>query len=195
LGKIDTPKFRAAIAAIDEANGRDPNITGGQPAELLYSKRMSAWLARLYPDAGEALQLAARAQHIRRWEIPRGSFEMTRAGYHRWRTRLYGFHADAAEAILRAVGYDDDTIARVRALLLKQNLKTNPDMQALEDVICLVFLESYFADFAPKHDEEKVITILRRTWKKMSDHGHAAALALPMEPKARELVEKALKGP
>jgi hypothetical protein len=182
-------RFNLAIDRIDAANAADPH-----GAEVVYAQRMTDWLARLYPDASEALRLAARAQHIRRWEIPRDTFPMGRIGYHRWRTTLYSFHADAAEEILREVGYDDATIGRVRSLLRKERLKSDPEVQALEDVICLVFLENYFAEFAPKHDEEKVIVILRRTWAKMSDAGHAAAMKLELPEEARRLVERALAG-
>lgn len=182
-------RFDAALEKIDAANAADPN-----GSEILYSHRMTDWLNRMYPDASEALRLAARAQHIRRWEIPRNSFPMDRAGYHRWRTTLYTFHADAAEKILREVGYDDATIARVRSFLRKERLKTDPETQALEDVICLVFLENYFADFATEHDEEKIIVILRRTWAKMSEVGHAAALKLDLPESAQRLIERALSG-
>jgi hypothetical protein len=185
-------RFIAAIAQFDAANAQDPKVINGVGAEVLYARRMTDWLSRLYPQADEVLQLAARAQHIRRWTIPRASFPMTRMGYHKWRTSLYSFHADTAAEILRQVGYDDVTIARVRSLLRKEKLNSDPQMQMLEDVACLVFLENYFADFAPKHDEEKVIVILRRTWKKMSEHAHAAALKLPLPPEARRIVEKAL---
>jgi hypothetical protein len=189
-----SPRFRSAIEAFDAANDEDPAQIAGVAAEVLYARRMTDWLNRLYPDAGESLHLAARSQHIRRWEIPRYRFPMTRAGYHRWRTSLYSFHADTAAEILHRIGYDDSTIDRVRSLLKKQNLKSDPEMQMLEDVICLVFLESYFADFAAKHDEEKVIDILRRTWKKMSPHAHAAALQLQLSKQARQLIEKAIGG-
>jgi hypothetical protein len=185
-------QFRTAIEKFDAANAQDPTLVGGAPAELVYARRMTDWLRRLYPDAAEALQLAARAQHIRRWMIPRSRYPMTRQGYHQWRTTLYSFHADEAARILHEVGYDDATIDRVRSLLRKEKLKAGPQTQALEDVICLVFLENYFADFAIKHEEEKVIGILRRTWKKMSERGRAAALELPLTPEARRLVEKAL---
>jgi hypothetical protein len=188
----DTHRFHDAIAGFDAANAQDPNVISDEPAELVYARRMTDWLNKLYPDADEILRLAARSQHIRRWMVPRSKYPITRAGYHQWRTFLYSFHADAATEILRAVGYDEQTISRVRSLLKKEKLKADPEVQKLEDVICLVFLESYFADFAAKHDEEKVIGILRRTWKKMSEHGHAAALRLEMPPEARRLVEKAL---
>ena len=188
----DTDRFHAAIGKFDAANSHDPTFVGGVPAELLYARRMTDWLNRLYPDADEILQLAARSQHIRRWMIPRSSYPMTRAGYHQWRTTLYTFHADAAAEILRQIGYDDAAVARVRSLLRKEKLKSDPQMQMLEDVVCLVFLENYFADFAIKHDEGKVVDILRRTWKKMSQRGRAAALELPLKPEARRLVEKAL---
>ena len=153
---------------------------------------MSEWLDRLAPDAPEPVRLAARAQHIRRWEIPRASYPMDRAGYHRWRTDLGKFHAQVTGQILREVGFEDATVARVQSLLRKERLKADPDAQLLEDVICLVFLENYFAPFSERHDEEKLIGILRRTWAKMSPRGHASALQLQLPPEKRRLVEKAL---
>jgi hypothetical protein len=94
---------------------------------------------------------------------------------------------------LKEVGYDDATIARVGSLLRKRGLKTDPDMQLLEDVICLVFLENYFHDFARKHDEAKLISILQKTWRKMSDRAHRAALALSYAPEDLVLINKALR--
>jgi hypothetical protein len=190
-------RFEQAISRFDLSNAEDPRTVAGPDgapisAELLYAQRMTTWLNRLYPKASEPLQLAARAQHIQRWKIPRDSYPMDRAGYHRWRTALYGFHADTAAAILADVGYDAATIERVRFLLQKQRLKSDADTQALEDTICLVFLESYFADFAATQDEEKLMTILRRTWAKMSPVGHAAALQLPLPLKLAALVKQAL---
>ena len=187
----DTERFRAAINRIDAANCE---MYQGQqrPRELLYSERMTAWLARMAPNASEPVRLAARAQHIRRWEIPRNSYPMDRNGYRCWRTDLGKFHAETAGRILRSVGYDETTIERVGSLLRKERLKTDPDCQLLEDVICLVFLEYELADFAKKHDEEKLIHILRRTWKKMSLRGHKAALALPLADDLLAIVEKAV---
>jgi hypothetical protein len=187
-----TEKFALAIERIDAANAVDPNQINGIPAELLYSRRMTDWLARLYPEASEALQIAARAQHIRRWEVPRNSYPMDRAGYHRWRTGLYSFHAEITGGILREVGYSQAIIDRVQSLLKKQRLKADSETQALEDVICVVFLENYFAEFAAKHEAQKVIGILQKTWAKMSPIGQAAALGLPMTDQAMALVSRAL---
>jgi hypothetical protein len=192
---MNSDRFNDAIRRFDAANSQDPVQVDATPAQLLYAIRMADWLNRLYPLASEPLRLAARAQHIRRWMIPRNSYPMTRAGYHKWRTALYDFHAQTAEKILAGVGYDPATIAAVRSLLRKEKLKSNPDMQALEDVICLVFLENELPDFAPRHDEAKLLTILRRTWAKMSPHGHAAALQLNYPPEIRSLIEKALSSP
>jgi hypothetical protein len=184
-----TPRFIAAIERIDAVNAQDPH-----GKELLYSQRMSAWLERIEPDASEALRLAARAQHIRRWAIPRSDYPMDRIGYLKWRTTLYKFHADEAVRILREVEYEEATIARVAALVRKEQIKSDPDAQTLEDVICLVFLENYFAEFAAGHDEDKVINILRRTWRKMSERGREMALTLEISPAAKRLVERALSG-
>lgn len=189
-------RFEAAIAAFDAENAKDPNfiMVDGEdvPKELAYARQMSRWLEKLVPGASEALRLAACAQHIRRWEIPRRDYPMDRVGYLRWRTDLKHFHARIAGDILESLGYDAETVGRVQSLLKKQRLKQDPEAQALEDVICLVFLENYFADFAKQHDPEKIVDIVRKTWKKMSPAGHEAALKLELPPEARALVERAL---
>ncbi|MCB2379483.1 DUF4202 domain-containing protein [Hymenobacter sp. BT635] len=194
---FSTARFTAALERFDAANTEDPNQdtdTEGRswPKELLYAQRMSACLARVAPEAPEAVQLAARCQHIRRWAIPRHDFPMDRAGYHQWRNTLKKYHADVAGQILTEVGYDEATIARVQALLQKQQLTRDADVQLLEDVICLVFLEYYFLDFARQHPEEKIIDIVQKTWRKMTPQGHALALQLPLPPDAQALVAKAL---
>jgi hypothetical protein len=186
-GKPD--RFTAALERIDAANAADP--TG---EALLYGQRMSQTLDDFLPGAAEHLKIAARAQHIRRWEIPRDSYPLDRKGYHLWRTRLYEFHADAAEEILRAVGYDEAFIGRVRDLLMKKRIKADEEMQTLEDVICLVFLRWYYAVFIADHEDATVITILQRTWKKMSERGHEAALKLELSGRGLELVKRALSG-
>ncbi len=193
-----TERQEDAIACIDAANAEDPNrefVDGAaRPAALVYAERMTGWLETLAPDASEALRVATRAQHIERWTIPRAEFPDGREGYFRWRTTLAKFHAERTAGILAEAGYEADVIDRVKGLLRKHRLKTDPEVQTLEDVACLVFLESYFADFSKQHDEDKVIGILRKTWAKMSPKGHDAALALDMPAEARALVEKALSG-
>lgn len=188
--------FEQAIALIDQANAQDPDrvqANGTQwPGELLYSIRMSERLNIFEPQAPEHLKLAARAQHIRRWEIPRDSYPLDRKGYHLWRTTLYSHHAEVAGTLLKEAGYEQATIDRVGQLLRKERLKSDADMQTLEDVICLVFLEHYFDDFAKAHNDEKLITILRRTWGKMSTRGQHAAMSLPLSERAKSLVGRAL---
>lgn len=192
----DPNRFQRAIEAIDAANAADPRQVSFDdrdwPYELLYARRMTEWLDRLEPDASEALRLAARCQHVRRWEVPRETYPMTREGYHRWRTAMYGFHAEKAAEILREVGYDEAAVSRVQSLLRKEGLRSDPEMRTLEDVICLVFLENYFTEFARDRDEGKLVTILQRTWRKMTPRGHAAALALDLPAEDRRLIEKAL---
>ncbi|RLT33793.1 MAG: DUF4202 domain-containing protein [Chloroflexi bacterium] len=193
---VESPRFQQAIARFDAANAADPNREIWQgveyPKELLYSQRMTSWLNRFAPDASEALRLAVAAQHIRRWESPRSDYPEGKAGYKAWRSNLARFHAETAGAILAEVGYEDETIRRAQGLIRKEQLKRDSEAQCLEDVACLVFLESYFTDFSQKHDEAKLIDILQKTWKKMSPEGHAAALGLALPEEARGLVEKAL---
>ena len=190
-------RLEQTLAAFDAVNAQDPNteIIHGKAIskELIYSQRMSDQLHKFLPGASEALQLAARSQHICRWKIPRSDYPMDRQGYKKWRLDLAVFHGETAEEILQANGYDKTLIHRVKDLLLKRSLKRDAEVQVLEDVICLVFLEFYLDDFASKHDEAKLIDIIQKTWNKMSDAGHAAALKLPLSNAILNLVTKALQ--
>jgi hypothetical protein len=189
-------RLSEAIMAIDTANADDPNTESdngiARPAALLYGKRMSSALEKLYPDAGELLKLAARAQHIRRWTIARSGYPMDRQGYLQWRNTLKHMHADLTGEIMERCAYPPPAIARVKSLLRKEHLKRDPETQAIEDAACIVFLGYYFEEFAAKHDDRKIIAILRKTWIKMSETGRRAALALPLSPKAQALIEAAL---
>jgi len=189
--------FTKAIQLFDEANTKDSfkeedNNGVSHPKELLYSQRMSEQLNHFEPNASEAVQLAARCQHICRWEIPRDSYEMNRVGYLTWRKDLLKFHAKKASEILTQVGYDKNTIEQVAFLLQKKQLKRNEDSQLLEDVICLVFLNHYFEKFSQKYSEQKLIDILQKTWSKMSEKGHEAALKLKLSENSLALINKAL---
>ena len=186
-------RFDLALAAIDAVHADDPEKdSAGQPKELAYARRMSAWLKKLAPDASEALRLAVRCQHLRRWAIPRSSFPEGKVGYLRWRKEESLAHATLAGEILARAGYEADAVTRVQSLIKKERIKHDAEAQMLEDVTCLVFLEHEFAAFAPKHDEAKLIDILRKTWPKMSARGQAAALELKLPATLRALVEKAL---
>jgi len=189
---MSSEKEPLAIQRFDEANSKDPNLDQGRPKELIYAERMSAWLEKMFPDASDVLRLAARAQHLERWKILRKDYVSDRVGYLKWRADLKNYHAARAAEILRDVGYEEETIARCATLIKKENLKLDAEVQALEDVACLVFLENYFADFSAQHETDKVIEIVRKTWQKMSRQGHAAALSLPLSDAAKTLIEKAL---
>ena len=160
----DTRQFEAALRRFDAENARDPNreMAGGvsHPRELLFAQRLTDWVLRLCPDASEELRLAARCQHICRWEIPRGSYPMTRPGYLKWRADLKQFHAQKAGEILREIGYDESAVRRVQELNLKKNFPDDPETRVLEDALCLVFLQFQFAGLAAKTDEDKTINAL-----------------------------------
>lgn len=193
---VEPPKRIRAFELFDKANEEDPNkeeVQGKTYAkEFLYAIRMSEMLNNFEPNASEALQLSARCQHICRWEIPRESYDMDRVGYLKWREALKKYHAQKASVILKEVGYDQETIDQVTFLILKKQLKKNEETQTLEDVICLVFLAFYLEPFVKKHSEEKLIDILQKTWGKMSEKGHEAALKIPYSKSSLTLIQKAL---
>lgn len=182
---IDLERFNNTIASFDAINAKDPNqqtINGvDRPKELLYAERLSEILSRYAPKASETLKLAARAQHIQRWISPRSDYPMTKPGYMQWRGNLKKHHANVASKIMQEQGYDEDTTQQVVSLLKKENLHSNADMQILEDVIVLAFLEYDLDAFVQKYSdypEEKLLTILRKSYLKMSEKGRAAALTL-----------------
>jgi hypothetical protein len=188
--------FEAALRRFDEENAKDPNRerVGGQdlPRELLYAQRLTGWVLRLCPDASETLRLAAHCQHLCRWMVPRASYTMTRAGYLKWREDLRHFHAEKAGAILREVGYPEETIARVQGLNLKRNFPNDPEGRVLEDALCLVFLEHQLASLATKSTDEKMINALQKAWKKMTPAARTLALTLPYGPREKALLDQAL---
>jgi hypothetical protein len=193
---LDGGVLDRALAEIDRIHRTDPvSIDAGEERvarELDYARRATAWLCRLVAEPSDALHIAVRAQHLARWELPRSSYPMDRPGYHRWRTELQKRHAVRASEIALAAGFTPEVADRVRRLIEKRNLKTDPDAQALEDAACLTFLEGEFAEFAAKHSDEKVIEILQKTWAKMSPAAHALALTIPMDERSRRLVTAAL---
>lgn len=194
---MNDDRLERVLGLIDEANAQDPNkeVWQGESysKELLYGMRMTEWLDRLYPGSPDLLHIAARGQHIRRWEIPRQSYPDTREGYLQWRSYLYGFHADRVAELMTQAGYDSTDIKRVRQILQKRGLKSDPDVQSIEDVACLVFLEYYFAPFAVIHNQEKLIGIVRKTWKKMSEHARNRALELKFPDAIQSLLVIALQ--
>lgn len=180
---MNVERFNRTIAAFDNANAQDPNqeVHEGKtyPKELLYGQRMSQYLLSFRPTASEVLQLAARSQHIRRWEIPRNSFAAGRSGYLQWREKLKVYHASLAEEIMQDAGYPLEDIERMQKLILKKGLKSDDEVQALEDVVCVVFLRYYFEDFAKDYEPEKIKDILQKTLRKMSEAGIDFAKNLP----------------
>ena len=185
-----------ALAAIDAANSEDPNVvtvrgrTG--PKEVVHAELVSEWVRRLRPDSGEALLLAARGHHFRRWTIPRSSFPEGRAAYLRWRRTLQKQQADELGALLDDCGYEASTIARVQALVRKEGLGRDPEAQTLEDAVCLVFLETQFLDVAARLEPETLRSVVVKTAAKMSPEGSAAIADVPLDPLARELLDGAL---
>ena len=186
-------KFSTAMADIDAVHAEDPEKdAAGQPKELAYARRMSVWLAKLAPQASEHLKLATRCQHLRRWAIPRASYPEGKVGYLRWRKEESLAHAALAGEILARAGYAAAVVARVQSLVKKERIKHDAEAQLVEDATCLAFLEIDFAGFAQKHDEAKVLDILRKSWSKMSPRGHEAALGLALPAPLRAIMEKAL---
>jgi hypothetical protein len=196
---VTSERFRTAIAAIDDANRLDPNtetfrgLSG--PKEVVHAVLATEWVTRLAPDADEALLLAARGHHLRRWTMPRASYPPGRSSYLKWRAALHQQHARELGEILVAAGYDEMTVVRVQALVRKERLGrpgADPAVQVLEDALCLVFLETQLGDVATRLEPETLTRVIVKTAAKMSDAGRACIPDLPLGPGARRLLDEAL---
>ncbi|EMC92034.1 hypothetical protein BAUCODRAFT_78464 [Baudoinia panamericana UAMH 10762] len=195
-----SPDYEKARLKIYKAHDEDPNkhtTSDGKevPYETHYAEQMESYLAKRAPDASDVLKLAVCGQHFRRWEVPRDKYPMTRIGYHTWRTHLKKRQAQLVGQILDECGYPLTDTKRCMALIEKEGLKQGEEeVQVLEDVACLVFLDDQFDEFKEKHDEEKIVNILKKTWVKMSKEGQDLALQIPMTDECKALVQKALSG-
>ncbi len=189
-------RFEALIQRIDQLNRDDPKrelVDGvSYPYEFLYSIRVTDWVLRLNPQASEALRIAARGQHLCRWMIPRDRYERNRRGYLRWRETLKAFHAQRVGELMREVGYGEDMVPRVQAIMSKRLLETDPDTQTLEDALCLVFLETQLTPLRQNTPTDKMQTILLKTWRKMSERGRVAAFQLPLSEEEKAFIVQAL---
>jgi hypothetical protein len=192
----DGERLRRALVAIDAANAGDPqriSVRGDvRPKELAHAELVSEWVERLRPDASEALRLAARAHHVRRWEIPRVRYPEGRSGYLRWRMALGAHHAKVVGEILAGEGYGEPTIARVQEIVRKWNLGRDEEVQVLEDALCLVFLETQFHDLTRRLEPDKLLEVTRKTLRKMSPRAVELTAELPLDPQDRAYIERAV---
>jgi hypothetical protein len=192
---VDDERFARAVSAIDRANADDPNrvMVRGElrPKEVAHAELATEWVRRLDPDPSEALLLAARAHHIRRWVIPRASYPTGRAGYLRWRRALHQVHAEEVAEIMREVGYQQPTIERVQRVVAKKDLGKDRDAQVLEDALCLIFVETQLHDLGRRLARPKMLDVVRKTLAKMSDEAIHLALTIELTDEDRALVLEA----
>jgi hypothetical protein len=183
---------RAARQAIDEAHAADPDRPGGRAGEAEYADRVEDWVLRLVPAPSPALRLAARAQHLERWVVGRQEFPEGRGGYLRWRSAVHERQGRRVREILGAAGVAPEIAERAARLVAKRAPPGDDEMQALEDAACLVFVETQLDEFSRKHEREKVLDVLRKTWRKMGPAGRAQVRELPLSPELRALLEAAI---
>lgn len=185
-----------AFELFDAYNQQDPRMVSWEgkeyPYEYFYALQLYHWVKKLEPNASESLLLASRSQHIGRWQIPREQYPEGKAGYIKWRTDLAKIHAEKAGELMAQAGYKEEEIQQVQHIILKQQLKKDPEVQVMENALCLVFLQFQYDEFLTKHDDDMMVRILQRTWKKMSEPGREAAMGLSFSERGKLLIQQAL---
>jgi hypothetical protein len=189
-GAVDV---QPAIEAIDTANSSDPNAWNGEPLALAQGRLAHGWVLRLAPNASPALQLAARAHHLRRWAVPRDSYPHGRAGYLQWRRDQKARHASELRELLAGAGIEPDVVERSAAIVAKVGLGSDPEVQAFEDAVCLTFVETQLDSTADRLDHDRMVDVIAKTLTKMSDAGRAAATTIELDARAASLVAEALQ--
>ncbi len=174
------------------------DVGGACQREVVHSELMTKWVKQLDAEPDEAQLLAARACHLRRFDMPRSQYPIGRAGYLRWRKDQARRHAELAGEILSEAGYEPEIIKRVGDIIQKKNLKKDPQVQTHEDALCLTFLELQYEELKERltaearqetkgeqggkgeviDGEKKMKDILGKTLKKMSPAGQKIAKSL-----------------
>jgi hypothetical protein len=194
-GSVDQ-RLAGALAAIDRANGADPNVvtllgrTG--PKELVHSQRMTEWLLLIDPDASAEQRLAARAHHLRRWLRPRADYPEGRPGYLRWRADAKRAHASDVANLLTEAGYDQAVVDDVGAIIQKVGLARDPRVQTHEDALCLTFLEAQLDELNRQLGDDHMVSVLQKTVAKMSPGAVQLAAAIPLSTHGADVVARAL---
>lgn len=185
--------FDTAFAAIDAANRDDPHRFEGEPLALVEGRLAHAWVERLTDEPSDALLLAARAHHLRRWVVPRSTYPDGRSGYLRWRRDQKVRHADELRALLTGVGVDAPTIERAATLVTKTGLGSDPDAQVFEDALCLTFLATQLGSTAERLGDDRMVPVVAKTLAKMSDAGRRLATTVELDDHFAELVTEAFR--
>ena len=192
----DKSPFQHAMAELDALHAEDPRRVEHEGTslahELWHAGRMSAWLERVVEEPSELMQLAVRSQHLQRWKIPRSEYPEGRVGYLTWRRDQGKRAGETTARVMQVAGYSATDAATVASMIRKQGLGRDPGAQAVEDCACLVFLESYFADFSRQVEHDHLVRIVQKTWGKMSSRARELALELSMSDEARAVIEEAL---
>lgn len=191
-------KLATAFQLFDDYNKQDPRTFEWQgenyPQEYFFAIKLYDWVLKLEPVASEELLLASRSQHIGRWEMPRETYPDGREAYLKWRKDLAQHHANIAGKLMQQAGYGTELIDRVNLILLKKRIKVDPEVQTMENALCLVFLEFQYEDFRKKYEDdvEKMINILYKSLLKMDGKGHAFALQLHYSEGGSAIIEQAV---
>jgi hypothetical protein len=189
-------RYSAAVDAIDAANAADPTtieVHGAVIGLALAHGRLAAeWISRLVDDPDEALLLAARAHHLRRWELRRDRYPGDRTGYLRWRKDQKTRHATDVGDLLQGFGYSGAEIVRVQQLVRREAVA---GAQAVEDAACLVFIETQLGSVSSRIDHDRLIEVLRKTARKMSPAALVLVGEISLGEAERSLLAAALGGP
>lgn len=194
---ISDYQYHKAIIAIEQIHSKD--ITQEQhngsliPAEFLYGKRMLKTLELVSPESSYAMKLAVQCQHLQRWGVPRSSYTYDRRGYHEWRREVMKYQLEQTINLLSSISIDEIDIKWIAQVINAQENKADSNGLIIMDTACLVFLKWYMEPFAKKHESEKVLDILKKTFRKMSTDAQNLISKLDLPESSLQVLNQAIR--
>ncbi len=186
----------STLQEVDEVNRNDPNVDTQtqQPRALRQGRLASIWLTRLDDAPSPELEAAVRAHHLRRWEVLRSDYPEGRAGYLKWRRDNKVHQASSLAAIMKDLGWPPPSVERTTELLNRTRLRTDPETQHLEDVACLVFLETELQAMIARLERGHMARVAQKTADKMSPEAVALIDTIALTETARQVLAEASQG-
>lgn len=163
-----------AIAAIDAAHKKQ---------KQRFEASVASRDVSLGPGQQDALSEHEYCLEVEKWVIRLRGGEEALSPALRVAVRAQNFQGQRLRELLRRQGIEKNIADRACRLVAKDlPLKTDPDMQTLEDATCLVFLQRELESLQQGKDEAKLIDIIGKTWKKMSPEAQALAIEFDYSP-------------
>jgi len=140
----------------------------GVPEDLIHSQNTREWVLKLYPEADQALQIAALGHDIERSieerKIQRANFP----DYDEFKKAHSQNSAIILQEILLKYNVDKDFIDRVDYLVLLHEIGGTPEADILKDADSISFFEVNLPFYFQRNSDRETVFRMKWGYKKLS---------------------------